>query len=151
MKRLVSRAKVSIPRSWRASVGRWSFGPLTFHWRIQYRTLKGSLLLADWYWNFPQCPQWRWNISKIIYPIPVELDCTESYWFPWWTQMNSKEEEDLPDPHETLLERSHRDFWDTKERLKTAIHIKEIGEYKDGLMSCDELYLRISQRGKPWY
>ena len=53
--------------------------------------------------------------------------------------MNSKEEEDLPDPHETLLERSHRDFWDTKERLKTAIHIKEIGEYKDGLMSCDEL------------
>jgi hypothetical protein len=54
--------------------------------------------------------------------------------------MNSKEEEDLPDPHETLLvERSHRDFWDTKERLKTAIHRKEIGEYKDGPVSCDDL------------
>jgi hypothetical protein len=53
--------------------------------------------------------------------------------------MNSKEEEDQPDPHETLVERRPRDFWDTKERLKTAIHIKEIEEYKDGLMSCDEL------------
>jgi hypothetical protein len=37
-----------------------------------------------------------------------------------------EEEADLPAPHETLVERSHRDFGDTKEHLKTAAHIKGI-------------------------
>ena len=69
--------------------------------------------------------------------------------------MKRMKEENLPALRETLVERSHREFWDAKERLKTAAHIKQIRKYKDGLISHDELsptpmgYLRESQRGKP--
>ena len=34
-----------------------------------------------------------------------------------------EEEENLPALRETLAERSHREFWDARERLKTAAYI----------------------------
>ncbi|KAN0067301.1 hypothetical protein V8E54_014564 [Elaphomyces granulatus] len=40
-----------------------------------------------------------------------------------------EEEENPPALRETLVERSHREFWDAKERLKTAAHIKQIWKY----------------------
>jgi hypothetical protein len=62
-----------------------------------------------------------------------------------------EEEENLPALHETLAERSHREFWDARERLP---HIKQIRKYKNGLISHDELsptpirYLRIIPKRK---
>ena len=50
-----------------------------------------------------------------------------------------EEEEGLPAPRETSVEQSHREFWDAKERLKTAVHIEHIKKYRDGRMSRDEL------------
>ena len=55
------------------------------------------------------------------------------------------EGENLPALREILVERSHREFLDANERLKTAVHKTD----KDGLRSHDELsptpmrYLRI--------
>ena len=55
------------------------------------------------------------------------------------TELDEEEGEDLPAPRETSVERTHRKFWDAKERLKTAVHIEHIKKYRDGLMSRDEL------------
>jgi hypothetical protein len=62
----------------------------------------------------------------------------------------SVDDTELEEEEENLVERSHREILDAKERLRTAVHIKQIRKYKDGLISHDELSPTPVSKRKTW-